>query len=224
MNISANPIKTMLILGLVGTGMTVSMHAAMEKIRSFSLFTSTTETKVNVVYAALQEVGELTTVKQPAVEIVHKAQDRKILGRVPVGSTRVIYYATGEIQAGFDLNQVVVRETNAKQVEVVLPPPHISNAFIDIERSKNIYSEKRWLGPDTELKLQEEAQQEALSQMVQNACAAKILDVANERAEETLETFLKKSGLPNVMVKTQVPLASNCSSISSRAASVLPSS
>lgn len=223
MKTSANPIQTMLILGLVGTGMTLSMHAAVEKIRSFSLLTSTTETKVNVVYAALQEVGELTTVKQPAVEIVHKAQDRKVLGKVPVGSTRVIYYATGEIQAGFDLNQVVVRETNAKQVEVVLPPPRISNAFIDIERSKNIYYEKRWLAPDTQLKLQEEAQQEALSQMVQNACAAKILEVANERAEETLETFLTKSGLPNVMVKTQVPLGSSCPSVSS-GVSALPTS
>ncbi|NJK36716.1 MAG: DUF4230 domain-containing protein [Oscillatoriales cyanobacterium RM2_1_1] len=220
---SDHPLKTILVVGVVCSGLFVGLQVVLEKIQNLSLFTSNQTTEVSVVYAALKEVGELTTVKQPTVEIVNKAQDRKFLGKVPVGDTRVVYYAAGEIQAGFDLNQAVVKESSQTKVEVLLPPPRISNAFIDVARSKSLFYEKRWLGPDTGLKLQQEAQQQALSQMVQNACATNILEVANERAEVTLETFLKQSGFEDVVVKTQQPSGASCSGVNYNSSS-LPTS
>ncbi|MGF1492514.1 MAG: DUF4230 domain-containing protein [Microcoleaceae cyanobacterium] len=201
--------KAIFITGLVSLSAIVAVRSTLNNVSRLFSFSSTIQSDVTVTYAALQQVQELVTVRQPAVEVVHKNQDRRLGGKLLVGNTLLIYRAAGEIQAGFDLAQAVVREAPGEAIEVVLPPPHISNVFIDVEKSDSIYHEKNWFAPDTELELQEAAQREALQRMVQSACKTQILETANQQAKQKLELLLNEASIAPVVVTTQNPIDGN---------------
>ncbi|MEB3282112.1 MAG: DUF4230 domain-containing protein [Lyngbya sp.] len=158
----------------------------------------------NLVVGGLQDRQELTTVSMSTKATVHTSQDKKI-SRLPLGNTHVVYEAIGEVQAGINIQDLKVKNPDSKtgQIEVLLPPPHLTNAFLNINDSQVVVKYRKWLGPSVESELQDEAQKEALRIIKEEACSGKILEKANRNAQMIVEDLLTKANYKNIIITTQ---------------------
>jgi hypothetical protein len=145
--------------------------------------------------------------------IVPTRQDRELAGFV-VGTTKLLYIAYGEVQAGVDLEQLQPQDVVVKgeMIQIRLPPPRILDAKIDVTRSQ-VYDYDRGLlglGPDVAPDLQTSAERQALEKIVATACREGVLQKANERAQQVVSQLLSTTGYPQVVITTQPPLAETC--------------
>lgn len=167
----------------------------------------------SVVIQKVQDASELTTAVYTMQAVVPTSQDTQFGGMV-VGTTKLLYIAHGEVQAGVDLSQVRQKniQVQGDTIQVVLPPPRILNSKIDVNRSQ-VYDYNRGnfgLGPDVAPSLQTLAQQKALKTVVESACNDGILNKANDRARLVVTQLLSTAGYPRVVVETQTPAAGDC--------------
>ncbi len=158
----------------------------------------------NLVIGGLQDRQELTTVSMSTKATVHASQDKKI-SIVPLGNTHVVYEAVGEVQAGIDIQDLKVKNPDSKtgQIEVLLPPPHLTNAFLKINDSQVVVKYRNWLGPEDKSDLQEQAQKEALRIIKEEACSGNILEKANRNAQIIVEDLLTKANYKDIIITTQ---------------------
>jgi len=167
----------------------------------------------NIIISELQEINELTTADMTTRATVKVSQDRKI-SRLTLGNTNVIYEGVGKVRAGIDLKQLQIKQVDLARhkINILLPPPHLSEVFLDLQASNLIDSYKKWFGPNTKLQLQDNAQKKALELIKTEACIdKKILESANTSAKELLNQILTKAGFETIVIETQSPQASNCS-------------
>lgn len=172
--------------------------------------------KVNVQSIVLQQVreaSELTTAVFTMQAVVPTSQDAAIGGLV-VGTTKLLYVAHGEVQAGVDLSQLKDAnvQVQGERVQVQLPPPRLLNSKIDVNRSSVYDYNRGWLslGPDVAPALQTQAQQKALQTIVAAACSDGILKRASDRAKLVVSQFLKTAGYQTVSVEASPPAADTC--------------
>lgn len=172
--------------------------------------------KVNVQSIVLQQVreaSELTTAVFTMQAVVPTSQDAAIAGFV-MGTTKLLYVAHGEVQAGVDLSQLKDAnvQVQGETVRVQLPPPRLLNSKIDVNRSSVYDYNRGWLGlgPDVAPTLQTEAQQKALKTIVAAACSDGLLQRANDRAKLVVSQFLKTAGYQTVTVNSSPPVADTC--------------
>ncbi|MCT7984399.1 DUF4230 domain-containing protein [Laspinema sp. A4] len=175
----------------------------------------TTETTVeirNILISGLQNINELTTTQMSTKATVDFKEERKIFERVPLGDTHVVYEAVGTVQAGIDLDQLEVKKIDLAnhKVRIILPPPRIMKAFLDVEGSHVVIHFRRWFGRPVESDLQERAQREALAIIKKEVCTNNILDNANQQAKKVVENILHSSGYQEVIVDTQPPGINAC--------------
>jgi Protein of unknown function (DUF4230) len=165
----------------------------------------------SLIMSGLNTMTELTTVNVSTKATVVTQQDRKWLG-VKVGNTNVVYEGVGTVRAGIDLKDLQVTSVNMgdRQIHVVLPPPYITDASLDVDRSSILAHYRRWLGPNAELDLQERAQAHALQKIRAEACETKALEVANQNAKQLVEEILHKGGYQDVIVETRSPEQDRC--------------
>jgi hypothetical protein len=175
-----------------------------------------TETTVeirNIIIGGLQEMNELTTTKMSTKATVDLKEERKFLwDRVSLGDTHVVYEAVGTVQAGIDIDQLEVEERDVAnhQIRLMLPPPRIMEAFLDINGSHVVIHFRRWFGRAVESDLQERAQKDALAKIKKEVCANHILDNANQHAKKLVENILHNAGYEEVVVDTQPPGINAC--------------
>jgi hypothetical protein len=179
-------------------------------------FLPSTETTVeirNIIIGGLQDMNELTTTKMSTKATVDIKEERKFLDRVPLGDTHVVYEAVGTVQAGIDLDQLEVKKIDVAnhQVRLILPPPRITEAFLDVNGSHVVVHFRRWFGRSVESELQERAQKDALALIQKEVCANNILDNANQHAKKLVENILHSAGYEEVIVDTQPPGLNACS-------------
>ena len=179
-------------------------------------FLPSTETTVeirNIIIGGLQDMNELTTTKMSTKATVDIKEERKFLDRVPLGDTHVVYEAVGTVQAGIDLDQLEVKKIDVAnhQVRLILPPPRITEAFLDVNGSHVVVHFRRWFGRSVESELQERAQKDALALIQKEVCANNILDNANQHAKKLVENILHSAGYEEVIVDTQPPGLNPCS-------------
>lgn len=179
-------------------------------------FLPSTETTVeirNIIIGGLQDMNELTTTKMSTKATVDIKEERKFLDRVPLGDTHVVYEAVGTVQAGIDLDQLEVKKIDVAnhQVRLILPPPRITEAFLDVNGSHVVVHFRRWFGRSVESELQERAQKDALALIQKEVCANNILDNANQHAKKLVENILHSAGYEEVIVDTQPPGMNACS-------------
>ncbi|WP_254564937.1 DUF4230 domain-containing protein [Oscillatoria sp. HE19RPO] len=175
----------------------------------------TTETTVeirNIIISGLQDMNELTTTQMSTKATVDFKEERKFFDRIPLGDTHVVYEAVGTVQAGIDLDQLDVKKIDVAnhQVRLILPPPRIMKAFLDVEGSHVVIHFRRWFGRSVESDLQERAQREALAVIKKEVCANNILDNANQHAKKLVENILHSAGYEKVIVDTQPPGINAC--------------
>ena len=165
----------------------------------------------SIVINGLQGSTELDTADLFTEAVVVTSQDRT-LGSLKLGDTKVIYEAVGKVRAGIDLSQLKAEDINMVEgkIQVLLPPPYILDASIDVGRSNVLDKHRNLLGPAVEADLQILAQREALSKIKAAACEKKLLDVANNQAKEVVKQILSTAGYKEIVFSTQAPKADSC--------------
>jgi hypothetical protein len=171
--------------------------------------------KVDLRSLVVQQVrgaSELTTAIYSMESVVPASRERTLGGYV-IGKTTLLYIAHGEVRAGVDLAALQPQDVQVvgSTLTVRLPPPQILDSKIDVNRSK-VYDYDRGfmgLGPDVAPELQELAQRETLTKVVEAACADGILQSANQRAKLAVSQLLGKAGY-GLTIETQAPAANAC--------------
>lgn len=160
----------------------------------------------SIVVQQVRDASELTTSVFSMQAVVPTSQSAT-LGGIVVGTTKLLYIAQGQVQAGVDLSQLTPAnvEVMGDEVRVQLPPPRILDSKIDVNRS-SVYDYNRGmlgLGPDVAPQLQDLAQEQALKTIVQAACKDGVLQRASDRAKLVVTQLLSTAGYQNVMVEVQ---------------------
>lgn len=167
----------------------------------------------SLVIQQVREASDLTTAVFTMQAVVPTSQDATI-GGIAIGTTKLLYVAHGEVQAGVDLSKITPAnvQTSGQQVRLQLPPPQLLNSKIDVNRS-NVYDYNRgWLGlgPDVAPQLQTQAQQKALQTIVEAACTDGILQRASDRAKFVVTQLLKTAGYQTVTIEVTPPANPTC--------------
>ncbi len=110
--------------------------------------------KVNVQSVVIQQIrnaSELTTAVFTMEAVVPTSQD-STLGGFVLGTTKLLYIAHGQVQAGVDLSKLTTEnvQVSGDRVQIQLPAPSILDSKIDVSRS-SVYDYNRGmlgLGPD----------------------------------------------------------------------------
>ncbi|UBF26770.1 DUF4230 domain-containing protein [Kovacikia minuta CCNUW1] len=172
--------------------------------------------KVDVQSVVIQQVrnaSELTTAVFTMEAVVPTSQDSNIGGFV-LGTTKLLYIAHGQVQAGVDLSQLTPEnvQVGSDRIQIQLPPPTILDSKIDVSRS-SVYDYNRGmlgLGPDVAPQLQALAQQEALKKIITAACSDGVLTKASDRAKLVVTQLLATTGYKAVAVEVQPPAPDAC--------------
>ncbi len=180
-----------------------------------SMFNAPTPTPTidigNIVVRQIRDVSELTTTLFAMETVVEAAATNEIAG-FPIGTTRLLLIAYGEVRAGIDLSQIseedVIVLTDTIQIRI--PPPRIIDAKIDVDRTRVYDYDQGFLslGPDVGPQLADMAQEEALMKVSVSACENGILEEANARAAIVLQGLF--GGVADgriVEIVTQAPTA-----------------
>ncbi|NEP13387.1 MAG: DUF4230 domain-containing protein [Symploca sp. SIO2C1] len=204
-----------LVVMASGVGIMLTGARFFDEVKGlFSLSQTAPEVDVrSLIVSQVRGASELTTAVFTMEAVVPTRQDRTIAG-YPVGSTRLLYIAYGEVRAGVHLGELKVEDVNIvnNTIQLQLPPPKLLDSKIDVSRSQ-VYDYDRGflgLGPDAAPQLQMLAQQETLKKIEATACREDLLKQANERAQLVVSQLLTTSGYQTVEVKTQPPAAGVC--------------
>jgi hypothetical protein len=152
----------------------------------------------------IRNASELTTAVFTMQAVVPTSQDASLGGFV-VGTTKLLYIAQGEVQAGVDLSKLTDANVQHEgdRIRIQLPAPEVLNSKIDVNRS-GVYDYNRGflnLGPDAAPQLQILAQQTGLKKIVAAACADGLLQRASDRAKLVVSQLLSTSGYKQVTIE-----------------------
>jgi Protein of unknown function (DUF4230) len=167
------------------------------------------EENTETVVEQIQTLSDLVTVKY-VVEKVVVLDDVKWYGE-----SRVLLVAHGVIKAGIDLKKLKPGDVvvSGKKITIRLPPPQITDAYLDDQKSRVIDHTTgllRVFDKDLEQTAREEAVLDIRGAAIQNG----ILNDANERAQLELALFLHEAGYNEVKFeggKPFVPTGENVS-------------
>lgn len=154
------------------------------------------EEPTDSVVEQIQTLSDLVTVKY-VVEKVVVLDDAKWYGE-----SRVLLLAHGVVKAGINLKRLKPGDVtvSGKTISIRLPPPELTDAYLDDRRSQVIDHTTgllRTFDKDLEQTAREEAVLDIRAAAVQNG----ILSDASERAKLELALFLNEAGYQQVQFK-----------------------
>lgn len=155
----------------------------------FGLHQENTTTVVEQV----QTLSDLVTVKYVLEKVV-------ILEDVKwYGENRVLLLAHGIVKAGIDLKRLKADDVtiSGKKIDLRLPPPQITDAYLDDPRSQ-VIDHTTGLLRAFDKDLEQTARQNAVDDIRRAARMDGILDEASQRARLELELFLRQAGFEQV--------------------------
>ena len=141
----------------------------------------------------VQTLSDLVTVKYVLEKVV-------ILEDVKwYGESRVLLLAHGIVKAGIDLKRVSANDVtiSGKQICLRLPPPQITDAYLDEPKSQ-VIDHTTGLLRAFDKDLEQVARQNAVDDIRRAARRDGILDEADKRARLELELFLRQAGFEEV--------------------------
>jgi len=168
----------------------------------FHPFGLTTEAAIrNLIVSGVQTANELTTATSTIKATVVLRQVTTALN-LPLGDTNLVYEGVGQVKAGISLGDLQIQKLNSsdRQIEILLPVPHILDVSLDLDRSSTLANYRHWLGAKAGAELYEVAQQKAIAEIREQAETNHILDVANHNAQQILTDMLGKAGFQSVQV------------------------
>ena len=141
----------------------------------------------------VQTLSDLVTVKY-VMEKVVILEDAKWYGE-----NRVLLLAHGIVKAGIDLKRITADDVTitGNRISVKLPPPQITDAYLDEEHSQ-VIDHTTGLLRVFDKDLEQTARENAVDDIRRAARNAGILDDADRRARLELELFLRQVGFEQV--------------------------
>jgi hypothetical protein len=158
------------------------------------------EEQTDTVVEQIQTLSDLVTVKY-VVEKVVVLQDVRWYGE-----NRVLLMAHGVVKAGIDLKRLQPGDVkvSGKTIYVHLPPPQLTDAYLDDTKSK-VVDHTTGLLRDFDKDLEQTAREEAVLDIRRAAINNGILNDASERAQLELAVFLHQAGYDNVKFDATKP-------------------
>jgi hypothetical protein len=148
----------------------------------------------------VQTLSDLVTVKyiMQKIEIVDSPPD-STLGKFVQGESRVLLLAQGVVKAGIDLKKIQPGDVSVsgKKISIKLPPPQITDAYLDDSQTKVIERTTGFLRT-LDKDLEQTTRRNAVADIRRAAQANGILKDANERAQLELAMFLHQAGYDQI--------------------------
>jgi len=176
-----------LVLGLVGP----------------RLVTAKAPAKVYNTAAVLQQVqtlSQLVTVKYVLEKVVVvENPSQSLLGQMFAGENRVLLVAHGIVKAGIDLSKLQPGdlEVKGKKIVIKLPPPQITDAYLDEKRTQ-VIERTTGMFRSFDKDLEHTARQNAVDDISRAARSSGILKDADERAREQVTHLFRQLGFEAV--------------------------
>ena len=141
----------------------------------------------------VQSLADLVTVKYVMDKVV-VLEDVKWYGE-----NRVLLLAHGVVKAGIDLKRLTPADIriSGKTVSLRLPPPSITDAYLD-DAASQVIDHTTGLLRAFDKDLEQAARQNAVDDIARAARQGGILDEAAKRGRAELENFLKHAGFESV--------------------------
>ena len=141
----------------------------------------------------VQTLSDLVTVKY-VLEKVVILEDAKWYGE-----NRVLLLAHGIVKAGIDLKRISADDVtiSGKSISIKLPPPQITDAYLDDKQSQVIDHDTGLLRV-FDKDLEQTARENAVDDIRRAARNAGILNDADQRARLELELFFREAGFEQV--------------------------
>jgi hypothetical protein len=141
----------------------------------------------------VQTLSELVTVKY-VMEKVVVLEDAKWYGE-----NRVLLLAHGVVKAGIDLKRIKPGDVTIsdKKISIKLPPPQITDAYLDDGKSQ-VIDHSTGLLRAFDKDLEQTVRANAVDDIRRAARTNGILGDANDRAKLELELFLRQAGFDEV--------------------------
>jgi len=154
---------------------------------------------------------ELTTAEVLLETVVRTHQDR-MFGHLYLGQTVVLYQGVGRVRAGIDLDQLEVKSVDRAngQIHILLPPPYLVQADLDVDESGILEHHRNWFAPNVEAQLYTEAQQTALLQIREQACQDGLLQKADQEAEMIVRNILQAAEYQEITIESQLARSPSC--------------
>jgi hypothetical protein len=156
----------------------------------------------------IQSLSELVTVKYIIEKVVFAEAPRTttIDQLLPGRDDKLILLAQGVVKAGVDLSKIRPEDvtTSGQTIRITVPRAVITDQYLD-ENATQVLDRRAGLLRSYDQKLEQQARQEALAQIVRAARKNGIEREANERAQQQLKTFLKSLGYQEVEVRSPAP-------------------
>ncbi len=148
----------------------------------------------------VQTLSDLVTVKyvMQKIEIVD-SPPTSTLGQFVQGDSRVLMLAQGVVKAGIDLKKIQPGDVSVsgKKISIKLPPPQITDAYLDDSQTKVIERTTGFLR-SLDKDLEQVTRQNAVADIERAARANGILNDADERAKLEMAAFLHEAGYEQV--------------------------
>ena len=141
----------------------------------------------------VQTLSDLVTVKYVMDKVV-LLEDVKWYGE-----SRVLLLAHGVVKAGIDPKRMSPDDViiSGKTISLRLPPPQITDAYLD-DQASQVIDHSTGLLRAFDKDLEQTARQNAVDDIRRAARKAGILDDADKRGREELRNFFKRAGFESV--------------------------
>ncbi|MEK7707502.1 MAG: DUF4230 domain-containing protein [Verrucomicrobiota bacterium] len=141
----------------------------------------------------VQTLSQLVTVKY-VMEKVVVLEDVKWFGE-----SRVLLVAHGVVKAGVDFDQMKPEDlrVSGKKISVRLPPPQITDAYLD-DKQTRVIERSTGLLRVFDKDLEQSARQNAVDDIRRSARIAGILQDAEERAEAQVKSLFRQMGFEEI--------------------------
>ena len=152
-----------------------------------------------VVVEGIQELDQLATVRWTESVPVTRESGGDILDRLFSGE-KVIVIATGHVEAGVDLKDLGKDDVsvNGETVTINLPEPEILSSSLDEEKTRVYDRDFSPLNIRPDDDLVEKARLRAVEKIEDAARENRILDTAEQNAEESIRGFVTTLGFDEV--------------------------
>ena len=141
----------------------------------------------------VQSLSDLVTVKYILNKVV-VLEDVKWYGE-----NRVLLLAQGVVKAGIDLKRLKPEDISisGKKVSLRLPPPQITDAYLD-DKASQVIDHTTGLLRAFDKDLEQSARQNAVDDISRAARRSGILEEADKRGREELQNFFTRAGFESV--------------------------
>lgn len=161
----------------------------------------------DAVVQQVRSLNRLETASFTIEKIIEAGTDYNRLNEFLFGD-HILLVTHGEVTAGFDLSALSEKDITivGDSLTIRLPSPHLLSTRLDNDQTKVFDRRSGWLTKG-DLNLESEARQQAESAITKAACDGKILNEANDRGKQQLETLFKTAGFTSVTIITNAPVA-----------------